>query len=480
MRDDVLRKLPQRVEGRVGQTDAAVRPEHGDAFRQIVERLALHAHRRGVAAFEIHLLGQVLEHPGDAALGLRVGDDADGASVGQVPPMDLRLDRTIGGKQILLPAPPLRLLGELAFAAQPVDQECVVRPTGEEAVVELPEFLEGLVEEAQLLVLVEDGDRGGELVERVGVAAHHALIFGADRIRLALVDRNARRAFAAGEVRHREDAAVACDHGRQRLVEHRLRRMLPVDRIARLRAEQFLGFAHCGFRVGRLDGRGIGAVDPSELAVLGPDPERHLQCVDQAEHGLVVGGEPLVVELQPRLHALAFGQRQKAHDDVRGALAALHFEWRAVLRLYHQVEGNASLAQRSDRVLERGGGARHQPAAEGEERSALVGRAALSRQRADQLRLLAVVVPHDDALVAQVEQRLGALDRCVEVGDAAAQLDVFGRGPRPLADEEDRRQKCGAHDAGEHRKLHHLDGVEGEQRSGLGLLRMRQVGDKHR
>ena len=47
--------------------------------------------------------------------------------------------------------------------------------------VELPQLLKGLVEEAQLLVLVEDRDRGGELVQRIGVAAHHAFIFGADR-----------------------------------------------------------------------------------------------------------------------------------------------------------------------------------------------------------------------------------------------------------------------------------------------------------
>ena len=56
----------------------------------------------------------------------------------------------------------------------------------------------------------------------------------------------------------------------------------------------------------------------------------------------MVGREPLVLELQPRLHALAFGKRQEAHDDVRGALAALHFERRAVLRLDHKVEGDRS------------------------------------------------------------------------------------------------------------------------------------------
>ena len=71
-----LRQRPQRGEGRVGKADAAIRAEHRDAFGQIVERFALHPDERVVAAFEVHLLGQILEHPGDAAIGLRVGDDA--------------------------------------------------------------------------------------------------------------------------------------------------------------------------------------------------------------------------------------------------------------------------------------------------------------------------------------------------------------------------------------------------------------------
>ena len=119
-------EAPQRRESRVRQAHAAVRPEHGDALGKIVERLALHAHRRLVAAFEVDLLGQVLEHPGDAAIGLRIGDDADGAAVGQVPPMFLRIDGTVGGEQVLLPAPPFRLLGDLAVAAQPVEQQRIV------------------------------------------------------------------------------------------------------------------------------------------------------------------------------------------------------------------------------------------------------------------------------------------------------------------------------------------------------------------
>ncbi len=79
-------------------------------------------------------------------------------------------------------------------------------------------------------------------------------------------------------------------------------------------------------------------------------------------------------------------------------------------------------------------GITQRPKARKEARSS--GRAAFGRQRTDQLRLPPVVVPDDDALVAQIEQRLGALDRGVEVADAVAQIDILGRRSRALADEE--------------------------------------------
>ena len=70
LRHEIARQLPKGGKGRIGQTDAPVRTEHGDAFGKVVERFALHPHRRPVAAFQVDLLGQILEGPGDAAIGL--------------------------------------------------------------------------------------------------------------------------------------------------------------------------------------------------------------------------------------------------------------------------------------------------------------------------------------------------------------------------------------------------------------------------
>ena len=94
----------------------------------------------------------------------------------------------------------------------------------------------------------------------------------------------------------------------------------------------------------------------------------------------------------------------------------------------------------------------------------------------DQLRLAVVVdVPDDDALVAQVEQRIGALHRGIEVGDLAAQLDILAGRLGALADEEDGRQQGGAHDAGKHRQLHHLEGAE--RIGGTGELDVLRAGE---
>ena len=96
---------PHLGEGRVVQPQAAVGAEHRDALGESVERLALHADQRLSPALEIDPLGDVLVDVGDAALRIRVGDDAERAPVGQVPPVLARLERRlVGGEQLRPPA----------------------------------------------------------------------------------------------------------------------------------------------------------------------------------------------------------------------------------------------------------------------------------------------------------------------------------------------------------------------------------------
>ena len=219
------------------------------------------------------------------------------------------------------------------------------------------------------------------------MAAHGALVFLADGLGAADVDGDAGRPLAAGEVGHRENTRrspaitveTVCSKTRLLLVARD-------DRIARHRAEEFLAVAHRFAAVQGFDGIRIGAVDPFQPPVGRAQPERHLQGVDQAEHGVMVGGEPLVFELEPCLRAQVLRKAGEADNDMDGGLAALHLERHAGIGFDRQVERHGLFAQREHGIVERCRRARHQPAAEGEEGGAIVRRAGLGRQRADQFR----------------------------------------------------------------------------------------------
>ena len=83
------------------------------------------------------------------------------------------------------------------------------------------------------------------------------------------VDGEPGRAFAGGEIGHREDAAVAADHGGSRLVEDAALGVMRGNRFASDGAEEFLSIAHRVAATRALDRVGIGAVHPSQPAVGG-------------------------------------------------------------------------------------------------------------------------------------------------------------------------------------------------------------------
>ena len=76
-------------EGRIEEFEPAVGAEHGDAFLQRVERLALHADQGIELRFEMVALGDIVEEIGDAALRIGTDDDAQRPPVGQIPDCSL-------------------------------------------------------------------------------------------------------------------------------------------------------------------------------------------------------------------------------------------------------------------------------------------------------------------------------------------------------------------------------------------------------
>ncbi len=67
---------PQLLEAVVPEVEAAVRREHADRLEQIVEGGGAHAQQGVAGRGELDLLGPVLEDDQQAAVGKRLGDDA--------------------------------------------------------------------------------------------------------------------------------------------------------------------------------------------------------------------------------------------------------------------------------------------------------------------------------------------------------------------------------------------------------------------
>ena len=121
------------------------------------------------------------------------------AAVGQVPFVRLGLGRAIGLVQLGLPFAEVLLLRQPARVAQPVEDRGIARALVEEAGVEVPEHAEGGVVEGEPPVGAEDGDAGGEIVERAAVGVDHAPELGAHDVGLGGVDADAGAAAAGRE-----------------------------------------------------------------------------------------------------------------------------------------------------------------------------------------------------------------------------------------------------------------------------------------
>ncbi len=284
------RQFPHLLEGRIVQPQPPVAGEHRDRFGEIVERLALHADQRVEAALEIEPLGHVVEQIGDAAFGIGRGDDAQRAAVRQMPHVLLRLRARDRLRAAGSSSAEILLLRQLAGGAQAVEQRGIGRPVVEKGGVEIPQHAIGGVVEAQRLVGAEDGDAGGELVERAAMRIDHARHFGAHAFDLGGVDRRRRRCRCGSALRPRRRCA-ARRRRRPARGRDRARRRSRI-RAASSRAARSSNSRFALDRVGRLlrfDRAGIGRIDEIEPAVAVARPDRGGQRIDQgAQRGHVV------------------------------------------------------------------------------------------------------------------------------------------------------------------------------------------------
>jgi hypothetical protein len=75
------REPPHAGKDRIIEAQPPVAAEHGDRFGQVVQRRALDADQRVVAALEIEPFGDVLEQVDHAAFGIGRGDDSHRAPI---------------------------------------------------------------------------------------------------------------------------------------------------------------------------------------------------------------------------------------------------------------------------------------------------------------------------------------------------------------------------------------------------------------
>ena len=267
------RQLPHLREGGIEQFDAAIAAEHRDRFGEIVERLVLDPGQPVEAAREIEALGDVVEQIGDAAFEVRRGDDADGAAVGQEPGVVLRLDGAIGLVQLGLPGPEVRLFGQFARRAQPVEHAGIVGIGVEEGLIEAPQPPVGFVVEGEPPLAVEHGNPRRQLVEGAAMGFRHPLHRVAQCGRLAGVDGDAGAAAAELERLHVIDAPLAADHDRQPRAEGGIVVQHPAHLGALVVLQQFEVAVDGIGDACALGGPHIGRIGVTQIALdaLGPD-----------------------------------------------------------------------------------------------------------------------------------------------------------------------------------------------------------------
>ncbi len=167
-----------------------------------------------------------------------------------------------------------------------------------QCLVELPQLAVGLVEEDELLLRVEDGDGGGDAIERPVVGNGRLAVQLAlglfDRCDVDVDGRGGGRVLEWNN-RHVMRLALAADDQRDAYAI-----ALAAGENARCGAalallEQLdLALLHLG-AAARLDGADVGIIDPGEAAVLAAQPDRDGQGIEQRAAGADLAAEALVL-----------------------------------------------------------------------------------------------------------------------------------------------------------------------------------------
>ncbi len=459
------RELPELGESRVGELEAPVRTEHGNALTQRIQRLALGARERVEARFQGEALGLVVEEIGDAALRIGAGDDMDGAPIRQIPPILAGARRGIGGVHLGLPGAIVAELGQTTLSAQAIEDLAIARARVEEARIERPERLIAAVAVDQALRGVEDGDAGLQPVEGAHMRIHLALQVGADRLKLAHIGGDAGIARGRRRLHDVDDAALAGhDDGRALLEDAAVLARLG-SRLALGAVEQIESGRDRLLAVRSLDGAGIGGVDPAQAAVGGAHPDRLRHAGEQGRQRCMIAGELAEFVLQRQCTGALAADLAQADHGATGDRAALGVDIAPSLGLEGEGEGLAALLESFGRQLETLGFGRGRPGSVCQCRGGTADAEEAAVTLDDGARLRPIPAQHDLTIRRQqgAEPFLMAACRL----QPSCELALTSRPARTLADiedrggggeddeaDEDQRKAAGAEPIGPQRQQH--------------------------
>ena len=415
-------EFPDALEGLVEELEAAVRAEHRDAFREMVERLALYADQLIVAAFERKALGLVLIKIGDAAVGALLGHDMHRAAIGNVPPfLGLRAG-LVAGEHFRLPLAVVHDLGDAAALAQAIEQLAVHGALTEPIRIELPELGEGIVEEAQALIAREDGDGGRDAVER-------AIEGGDEPVELAFGTLDGRDVDRAGDARLAERqhhdvvmAALAADDERHALAEafpahEHVGELLALARLQELE----LAVRDLDFALGA-DRAHVGLVHPLDLAAAAADPYGMGECIVERAAKADVAGELAVLRDDLGDLLAVAGNVPEAQDGAATRDASVRLDITAGTRAEQQVERLALREKRIELGFEVACRLGLEPGAEAHEELRILGEARHGGQRMRGNAHVLALLPEDQDLRLGLDDGFGGREAAAQLDDLVASL----------------------------------------------------------
>ena len=259
----------------------------------------------------------------------------------------------------------------------------------------------------ELLLGVEDGDGGGDAVERAVVGGGLAV-----ELALRLLEGGDVDGGAGGRVLERQHGhvvrlALAADDERQARAIALAARQDARGGACAGAAPAARSGARCTSRALGFDGAHVGGVDPGQPPVLAAQPDGDGQRVEQRAAGAHVAGEALVLgEDAGDLVAVAGDVAEAQHGAAAGGAAVGLDDGRRPIVLHDDVERRGpDVNSASSAGLRLGGRARLEPLAEAQELSGLLGQARDAGQRVgDDAKRLALLPVHQHL-------RLGADDR---------------------------------------------------------------------